>query len=82
MLILMIASVYAKPCTIDIYFGNGVWNTRIQGISGMKALRRFMQDRAITPLSIEDEKNKFYEFKHAYNPSYGTNEDLIEVCEN
>jgi len=78
-LILTILSLEAKPCETDIYFGNGVWNTQKQGEEGRDELKRFMQDRAITPLSIEDEKNKLYEFKHAYNYSEGTNIDLIET---
>lgn len=78
-LILTILSLEAKPCETDIYFGNGVWNTQKQGEEGRDELKRFMQDRAITPLSIEDEKNKLYEFKHAYNYSGGTNIDLIET---
>lgn len=78
-LIITIASLNAKPCMTDIYYGNGVWNTRSQGEDGMWALRRFMQTKAITPLSIEDEKNKLYSFKHAYNPSKSTIDDLIET---
>jgi len=78
-LILTVGTLYAKPCTTDIYFGNGVWNTRTQGEDGMWALRRFMQNGALSPLTIEDEKNKLYAFKHAYNPSHGTLLDLVET---
>lgn len=78
-LIFTILSLEAKPCTTDIYFGNGVWNTQTQGEEGRDELKKFMQKRAITPLSIEDEKNKLYAFKHAYNPSHGTLLDLVET---
>jgi len=78
-LIITIASLNAKPCMTDIYLGNGVWNTRSQGEDGMWALRRFMQNGASIPLTIEDEKNKLYAFKHAYNPSHGTLNDLVET---
>jgi len=78
-LIFAVVSLYAKPCTTDIYFGNGVWNTQDDGKEGRDELKRFMQTRAITSLSIDDEKNNLYSFKHAYNPSYGTTEDLIET---
>lgn len=63
----------------DIYFGNGVWNTQKQAQRSTDELKFFMQYRAIAPLSIEDEKNKLYSFKHAYNPSRSTIDDLIET---
>lgn len=75
-LIVTVASLYAKPCTTDIYFGNGVWNTRDQGETGMWVLRRFMQKSGLAKI---DEQNGLYAFKHAYNPSVSTTDDLIET---
>ncbi|HQS77311.1 MAG TPA: hypothetical protein PLC57_03140, partial [Sulfurovum sp.] len=79
MLIVASISVFAKPCTTDIYFGNGIWNTETQAKESMRELRWFMQHTAITPLSIEDEKNQLYSFKLAYNYSTGALTDLIET---
>ncbi|WP_295422319.1 hypothetical protein [Sulfurovum sp.] len=78
-LIFTVLLLEAQPCTTDIYFGNGVWNTQTQGEEGRDELKKFMQKRASTPLTIEDEKNKLYTFKHAYNPTGGTKDDLIET---
>ena len=79
MFIVASISVFAKPCTTDIYFGNGIWNTKKQAEKSRKALKIFMQYKAITPLSIEDEKNQLYSFKLAYNYSTGALTDLIET---
>ncbi len=79
-LTLIIITVEAKPCMTDIYFGNGVWNTRTQGQEGTKELRDFMQINYNARLN-RDEEGKTYNFKHAYNPSYGNGDkrDLIET---
>lgn len=79
MLIVVTVSVFAKPCTTDIYFGNGVGNSYDDAEYNRKELKGFMQYAATTPLSIEDEKNGLYSFKLAYNPSRGTADDLAET---
>ena len=78
LLFVMIVSLQAKPCMTDIYFGNGVWNTKRQGLDGKKALRNFLLFGGNTKLDIQKE-GVDYVFKHAYNPSYGTTDDLIET---
>ena len=75
---LLISVIYAKPCMIDIYFGNGVWNTERQAIAGMKALRSFMKYKAVIRLDPKKEGDA-YIFKYAYNPTHGTRDDLIET---
>jgi len=77
-LILTVISLQAKPCMTDIYFGNGVWNTEKDAIYSKRALRNFMLYRANIRLDINKEGID-YNFKHAYNPSYGTIDDLIET---
>lgn len=77
-LIFGLISLYAKPCMTDIYFGNGVWNTEKEAIYSKNALRNFMLFDANTPLDIQKE-GETYNFKHAYNPSRGTVDDLIET---
>ena len=77
-LILAFAVLEAKSCMTDIYFGNGVWNTKKEAISGAIALRKFMLKKATTRLDAQKEGTNFV-FKYAYNPSYGTREDLIET---
>ena len=76
--ILMFTFSEAKPCMTDIYFGNGVWNTRAQTIESTNALKKFMLDQAVTRLDAQKEGID-YVFKYAYNPSHGTREDLIET---
>lgn len=77
-ILVTIASLNAKPCMTDIYFGNGVWNIERQAKDGRKALREFMLTRANTHLDIQKE-GITYNFKHAYNPSHGTLLDLVET---
>jgi len=77
-LILTINSLYAKPCMTDIYFGNGVWNTDEQAIEGKTALRKLMH-RAYNARLDRQEEGITYTFRHAYNPSHGTTDDLIET---
>ena len=47
-LIVTIASVNAKPCMTDIYFGNGVWNDKEDAIDNRHYLKKFMLYKAIT----------------------------------
>jgi len=77
-LIITIASLNAKPCITDIYFGNGVWNTRTQGNEGQRALRNFML-RAYNARLDRQKEGITYDFYHAYNPSHGTLLDLVET---
>jgi len=77
-LILVFTVSEAKPCMTDIYFGNGVWNTRSQTIESTITLKKFMLYKAITRLDAQKEGVE-YEFKYAYNPSYGKINDLIET---
>jgi len=77
-LIFGLVSLYAKPCMTDIYFGNGVWNKEKDAITSQRALRRFMQYQAVTQLDPQKE-GETYRFGHAYNPSRGTMDDLIET---
>ncbi len=77
-LILTFTFTEAKPCMTDIYFGNGVWNTQDQGESGRRVLRRFMHSAYNARLDRQEE-GITYTFKHAYNPSRGTVNDLIET---
>lgn len=77
-LIFGLISLYAKPCMTDIYFGNGVWNTEKEAINSKRALKRFMQYQAVTQLDPQKE-GETYRFGHAYNPSRGTVDDLIET---
>ena len=68
----------ASSCVTDIYFGNGVWNTDTQAAQNLNALRQFMQSSYNARLSREDEE-KTYFFKLAYNPTHGTQNDLLET---
>ena len=77
-LILTFTFVEAKPCMTDIYFGNGVWNTEKQTMYSKNALKKFMLHKAVTRLDAQKEGTDFV-FKYAYNPSYGTREDLLET---
>ncbi len=77
-LIAAFAFAEAKPCMTDIYFGNGVWNTRSQAIESRDTLRNFLLNQAATRLDAQKEGVEF-QFKYAYNPSHGRIEDLIET---
>ncbi len=79
-LLLMMATgvLLAKPCMTDIYFGNGVWNTRDQAKESRDALRRFMHTNYNAKLDRDKEGIDYY-FKFIYNPSRGTIEDLLET---
>lgn len=77
-LIVTIASLNAKPCMTDIYFGNGVWNDKEDAIISRDYLKRFMLYKAITRLDPSKNK-KDYRFRYIHNPSRGVIDDLIET---
>jgi len=68
----------SDSCKLDVYFGNGVWNSPKQAEASMKELRRFMRLKNYTRFSVPDEGTT-YSFKYAYNPEHGTTDDLIET---
>ena len=77
-LIVTIASLNAKPCITDIYFGNGVWNDREDAIDNRHYLKKFMLYKTITRLDPSKNK-KDYRFRYIHNPSHGVIDDLIET---
>lgn len=64
-------------CKLDVYFGNGVWNTKKQAIGSMKTLKKFMQTNDFQRFSVTDE-GVTYDFKYAHNETYGYVNDLLE----
>ncbi len=70
-------SLFAKPCTTDIYFGNGVWNSKKQANYNRDKLKEFLLG---TQNVLDPQKEGIeYNFKLAYNPSHGAKQDLIET---
>ena len=78
--LLTLGTLLAKPCMTDIYFGNGVWNPDRDAVRKvqLRALKVLMLERAPTRLNKSDQ-GKLFQWKLAYNPSYGKREDLIET---
>ena len=67
-----------NTCMLDIYFGNGVWNSYKEAEASKNELRTFMQNHNPSRFAIEDE-DLTYSLKNAYNHTYGTSIDLIET---
>jgi len=80
LLLLGMVSVFGKPCMTDIYFGNGVWNPDQDKIRNeqLKGLKGLMEGNNPTIFNKQNEKN-LYQWKVAYNPSYGHIDDVIET---
>ena len=74
-------SIFALPineCKIDIYFGNGVWNTLKQAKENAKALEKQIIQREIiknNPIL----KAKYGKVKLQYNWGEGWDTDLVET---
>lgn len=72
--------LFAKPCMTDIYTGNGINTTDKEAWKNMKALRKFMLNKA-RPVSKLD-KSKYnidYSFNYIHNPDHGFNNDMMET---
>ena len=68
----------SDSCKLDVYYGNGVWNSEEQTRDSTKKLKAFMQMNNIMRfLKVDD--GTTYSFKYAYNPEHGTTDDLIET---
>ncbi len=78
--LLFSATLFAttNSCMLDVYFGNGVWNTKKDAKKSAKKLMKFMQDHNPERFFLA-ENNTTYSFKLAYNHKYGTLTDLIET---
>ncbi|WP_345975594.1 hypothetical protein [Sulfurimonas sp. HSL3-7] len=66
-----------NSCLLDVYFGNGVWNSLTQAQISRDKLKKFMQDRNPDKFTLADEKVT-YDFKYAHNKTHGALTDLIE----
>ncbi|MDD2789633.1 MAG: hypothetical protein PHU40_03085 [Sulfurimonas sp.] len=68
----------SDACKLDIYFGNGVWNTRPQAEASKLKLKKFMRDHNPDRFPIAEEGTT-YSFKLAYNK--GDNWDVDDLLE-
>lgn len=66
------------PCSLDVYYGNGVWNDSMSAEKSRDKLKRLLQRENPEQYPLEEE-GKSYNFKHAHNQSYGAINDLIET---
>ena len=74
-------SIFALPineCKIDIYFGNGVWNTLKQAKENVKALEKQVIQREIIK-NNPTLKTKYGNVKLQYNWGEGWDIDLVET---
>ena len=67
-----------SSCMLDVYFGNGVWNSYKEAEASKNELRTFIQNNNPSRFAIKDE-DVTYSLKNAYNHTYGTSIDLIET---
>lgn len=79
-LLLIVLSLHAntEPCKTDVYFGNGVWNTKDQAKDSMNDMFKFLKEENPNYFSIADE-DVTYSIKYMHNKPYGYIEDLIET---
>ena len=78
-LLTLTVTIFASDaCKLDVYFGNGVWNTRKQAEESKKELRKFMLKHNPDRFLIAEEDTT-YSFNVAYNKGEGTTDDLLET---
>jgi hypothetical protein len=75
---LMLSLFASDACKLDVYFGNGVWNTDKQAEASKRELRRFIWDHNPDRFPIAEEGTT-YSFNVAYNKGEGTVDDLLET---
>ncbi len=77
----VVSSAFATPfneCKIDIYFGNGVWNTVEDAEKSRKVLENFVIKKEVIK-NNSSLKAKYGTVKLAYNWSDGWDIDLVET---
>lgn len=79
LLLTLTLSLFASDaCKLDVYFGNGVWNTEKQARQSKLALKEFIQKHNPDRFPVAEEGTA-YSFNVAYNKTEGTVDDLIET---
>jgi len=80
LILLFSLTLFAKSdsCKLDVYFGNGVWNSSEQAEESMEELKAFMQmNNTMRFLKVDD--GTTYEFLSAHNAPHGYIDDMIET---